>query len=80
MPRFALLTKAYIDAYLIGRPEHREARHLYLMDKAKDLLLKPDSTVASVAYELGFEYPQYFARLFKKKVGQTPTQYSSQVH
>lgn len=52
--------------------------HLYLIDQAKDLLLQPDMTVASVAYHLGFEYPQYFARLFKKKVGLTPTEYRKQ--
>ena len=44
----------------------------YLSDRAKDLLLQPDTTVA---YELGFECPQYFARLFKKKTGMTPTEY-----
>ncbi|NJB69917.1 YesN/AraC family two-component response regulator [Saonia flava] len=25
--------------------------------------------------ELGFEYPQYFSRLFKKKEGMSPTAY-----
>ncbi len=57
-----------------------ENLHLYLVDKAKDLLLQSDATVASVAYELGFEYPQYFARLFKKKVGLTPTEYREKLH
>lgn len=52
-----------------------ENLHLHLIDKAKDLLLKSDETVATVAYALGFEYPQYFARLFKKKTGMTPTEY-----
>ncbi|WOO40579.1 helix-turn-helix transcriptional regulator [Rubellicoccus peritrichatus] len=52
-----------------------ENLHLHLINKAKDLLLKPDATVATVAYDLGFEYPQYFARLFKKKTGLTPTEY-----
>ncbi len=57
-----------------------ENLHIYLVDKAKDLLLQSDATVASVAYELGFEYPQYFARLFKKKVGLTPTEYREKLH
>ncbi len=51
---------------------------LYLMDEAKNLLLKPDMTVAEVAYQLGFEYPQYFSRLFKKKIGVTPSGYRNQ--
>jgi AraC-like DNA-binding protein len=31
--------------------------------------------VAEVAYRLGFDYPQYFSRLFKKKTGLSPTAY-----
>lgn len=55
-----------------------ENLHLYLIEQAKDMLLKPELSVATVAYNLGFEYPQYFARLFKKKVGVTPTEYRKQ--
>lgn len=46
--------------------------HLYLIDVAKNLLLEPGMNVSDVAYQLGFEYPQYFSRLFKKKVGVSP--------
>lgn len=49
--------------------------HLYLVDEAKNMLLKPDSTVAEIAYQLGFDYPQYFSRLFKKKTGMSPKEY-----
>lgn len=49
--------------------------HLYLIDEAKNMLLEPGKTVAEVAYQLGFEYPQYFSRLFKNKVGVSPTSY-----
>ena len=52
--------------------------HLYLLDEAKHLLLNPDLTVAEVAYQLGFDYPQYFSRLFKKKIGQSPKEYREQ--
>ncbi|NES65513.1 MAG: helix-turn-helix transcriptional regulator [Okeania sp. SIO2D1] len=52
-----------------------ENLHLHIIDKAKDLLLDSNATVATVAYALGFEYPQYFSRLFKKKTGITPTEY-----
>jgi len=38
-------------------------------------LLQPNKTVSEVAYELGFEYPAYFSRLFKKKEGTSPTEY-----
>lgn len=37
--------------------------------------MQPNKTVSEVAYELGFEYPAYFSRLFKKKEGISPTEY-----
>lgn len=47
-----------------------------LIETAKDrLLYHSEKTVNEVAYELGFEYPQYFCRLFKKRVGMTPNEY-----
>ncbi|KYG73704.1 transcriptional regulator [Roseivirga spongicola] len=52
-----------------------EHLQLYLIDEAKNILLDPNKTVAQVAYELGFEYPPYFSRLFKKKEGISPTEY-----
>ncbi|MFZ1805816.1 MAG: helix-turn-helix transcriptional regulator [Cyclobacteriaceae bacterium] len=52
-----------------------EHLQLYLIDEAKNILLNPNKTIAEVAYELGFEYPPYFSRLFKKKEGISPTEY-----
>nr|WKN34803.1 helix-turn-helix transcriptional regulator [Tunicatimonas sp. TK19036] len=52
-----------------------EHLHLYLLDEAKNILLNPNKTISEVAYELGFEYPPYFSRLFKKKEGISPTEY-----
>jgi AraC-like DNA-binding protein len=52
-----------------------EHLQLYLIDEAKNILLKPDKSISEVAYELGFEYPQYFSRLFKKKEGVSPSEY-----
>ncbi|MEO0896861.1 MAG: helix-turn-helix domain-containing protein [Bacteroidota bacterium] len=52
-----------------------EHLHLYLIDEAKNILLNPNKSIAEVAYELGFEYPQYFSRLFKKKEGLSPSEY-----
>ena len=46
---------------------------LYLINEAKNILLQPNKSVSEVAYELGFEYPQYFSRLFKKQEGISPT-------
>ncbi|QKG80710.1 helix-turn-helix domain-containing protein [Tenuifilum thalassicum] len=57
-----------------GKTAH-EHLQLYLINEAKNMLLQPEKSVAEVAYDLGFEYPQYFSRLFKKKEGISPTQY-----
>ncbi|MDE6026611.1 MAG: helix-turn-helix domain-containing protein, partial [Muribaculaceae bacterium] len=32
-------------------------------------------TSSEVAYSLGFDYPQHFARMFKKMTGETPSKY-----
>lgn len=47
----------------------------YIIDKAKNLLLKDNITVSKLAYDLGFNYPHYFSRLFKLKTGTTPQKY-----
>jgi AraC-like DNA-binding protein len=52
-----------------------EHLQLYLIDAAKYSLLNPNKSISEVAYELGFEYPQYFSRLFKKKEGISPSVY-----
>ncbi|EAQ37673.1 transcription regulator, AraC family [Dokdonia sp. MED134] len=52
-----------------------EHLQLYLIDEAKNTLLNPQKSISEVAYELGFEYPPYFSRLFKKKEGISPSQY-----
>ena len=52
-----------------------EHLQLYLIDEAKNILLNPNKSVSEVAFELGFEYPQYFSRLFKKKEGISPSQF-----
>ena len=49
--------------------------NLYLVEEAKNLLLAPNVSISETAYKLGFEYPQYFSRLFKKKVGMSPKEY-----
>ncbi len=53
--------------------------NLYLIEEAKNLLLAPNASISETAYQLGFEYPQYFSRLFKKKVGMSPKEYVESV-
>ncbi len=43
------------------------------------LLLETNKSVATIAYELEFDDPSYFTRLFKKIVGISPTEYRKTV-
>lgn len=45
------------------------------METAKTLLSGSGKTVSEIAYILGYQYPQYFSRAFKKAVGCTPNAY-----
>jgi len=53
----------------------KERINAYIIDKAKIRLLNSTDTVSEIAYELGFNYPHYFSRLFKSKTGKTPNEY-----
>ncbi|WP_439516811.1 helix-turn-helix domain-containing protein [Sediminibacterium sp.] len=52
--------------------EHIQAK---VIDLAKERIFDIDKSIAEIAYELGFKYPQHFTRLFKEKTGMTPIQY-----
>jgi AraC family transcriptional regulator, transcriptional activator of pobA len=53
----------------------KEYLQIQLIEIAKGKLLNSSDTVNEIAYSLGFEYPQYFNRLFKDKTGKTPLEY-----
>ena len=46
--------------------------HLKLVDKAKNLLLGTSKSISEIAYELGFEHPSHFTKIFKTKTGESP--------
>ncbi|MEM7486497.1 MAG: helix-turn-helix domain-containing protein [Bacteroidota bacterium] len=56
----------------------QEHIHFQVLEKAKNLIQSTDKTIAEIAYEIGFEYPQYFSVFFKKKTGVTPTVFRNQ--
>lgn len=45
------------------------------IEKAKNLLLNPNLRVSEIAYEVGFQSLTHFNRVFKKILGQSPTEY-----
>ena len=52
-----------------------ETIHEHITHEAKKLLLESKLTNSEIAFELGFDYPNYFAKLFKKQTQLTPKQY-----
>ena len=46
-----------------------------ILSVAKEWILGSDKPVSQIAYDLGFQYPQHFSRLFKSVVGRTPNQF-----
>lgn len=55
----------------------QEHIHLKLVNTAKSLLWSTEKSISEIAYELGFEYPSHFTKVFKTKTGLTPQQYRS---
>jgi AraC-like DNA-binding protein/ligand-binding sensor protein len=49
------------------------------VEKAKNLLLNPNLRVSEIAYEVGFQSLTHFNRVFKKLVGQSPSEYRQQL-
>lgn len=52
-----------------------EIIQLRLIDVAKEKVLGTTKSFNEIAYELGFKYPQHFSRLFKDKVGFSPSEF-----
>jgi AraC-like DNA-binding protein len=53
----------------------QEHIHYRLIEKAKTKLLSSTSSISEIANELGFEYSQYFSKIFKSKTGLSPIEY-----
>ena len=49
--------------------------HTLRLEEAKQLLESSDEPIEAVAQEAGYEDAAFFGRLFRRKVGVTPTQY-----
>jgi AraC-like DNA-binding protein len=49
------------------------------IEKARNLLLNPNLRVSEIAFEVGFQSLTHFNRVFKKIVGESPTEYRGEV-
>jgi AraC family transcriptional activator of pobA len=71
------VSPAYLSDMLRALTGQNTQQHLHqaLIEKAKGLLLGTSLSINETAFQLGFEYPQYFSRLFKRKTGLTPAEF-----
>jgi AraC family transcriptional regulator, transcriptional activator of pobA len=54
--------------------------HQYVIEKANNKLLNSNESASEIAYALGFEYPQYFSRIFKKKTAMSPNEFRQSIN
>lgn len=67
----------YLSDLLKTETGKNTQEHIYfhLLERVKTLLLTTNDTINEIAFEIGFEYPQNLTKLFKNKVGLTPSDY-----
>ncbi|GAB3804603.1 helix-turn-helix domain-containing protein [Spirosoma humi] len=49
--------------------------HNKLIEKAKEVLMLSELSIGEIAYQLGFEHPQSFSKLFKSKTQLSPVEF-----
>ncbi len=71
------VTSAYLSDMLRSITGQNTQQHIHskLIEKSKEILTTTDLTVSEIAYQLGFEYPQSFSKLFKSKTNLTPIEF-----
>jgi AraC family transcriptional activator of pobA len=71
------LSPHYLSDMLRNLTGQNAQQHIHekLIEKAKEYLTATSFSVSEVAYALGFEHPQSFNKLFKKKTDFTPLSY-----
>ncbi|MGF7015690.1 AraC-like DNA-binding protein [Ornithinibacillus bavariensis] len=70
------LLRTYAQIY--GRTPHQHVSVLRI-EKAKQLLEKFDYTMTEITFELGYENPVSFSKMFKQHVGIAPKEYRKKV-
>jgi AraC family transcriptional activator of pobA len=71
------LSSYYLSDMLRSLTGQSAQQHIQdkLIEKAKEYLSLTNLSVAEIAYRLGFEYPQSFNKLFKKKLNLSPLEF-----
>lgn len=71
------LSPSYLSDMLRSLTGQNTQQHIHnkLIEKAKEKLSTTNLSVSEIAYELGFEYPQSFNKLFKTKTNISPLEF-----
>ena len=71
------LSPAYLSDMLKSYTGMSAQQHIHesIISKAKELLTISELSINEIAYELGFQYPQSFHKLFKKKTNMSPLKF-----
>ncbi|WP_353719051.1 helix-turn-helix domain-containing protein [Dyadobacter sp. 676] len=71
------LSANYLTDLLTKYTGRSTSEHIYLklIDKAKNMLWSTDEPISAIAYDLGFEHPSHFTKLFKNRTGRSPREY-----
>jgi len=71
------LSPNYLSSLLKSLTGQNTQQHIHhkLLEKAKERLSTTNLSVSEIAYELGFEHPQSFSKLFKAKTRQSPLEF-----
>lgn len=71
------ITPHYLSDMLRSLTGQNTQQHIHnrLVEKAKEILITTDLSVSEIAYQLGFEYPQSFNKVFKRKTNMSPIEY-----
>lgn len=56
----------------------QEHIHYFLLEEAKNMLVGSDKRISEIAYDLGFQHPNNFSKLFKKKLGISPIDFRNE--
>ncbi len=67
----------YLSRLLKGLTGQSTQQHIHdkLVNTAKEKLSGTDMSVSEIAYQLGFEHPQSFSKLFKKETSLSPQEF-----
>jgi AraC family transcriptional activator of pobA len=76
------MSSRYLSDMLRSLTGQSAQQHIHnkLIEKAKEILSISNLSVAEIAYELGFEHPQSFNKLFKRKTNLSPLEFRQSFH